>query len=295
MDLANYDGSVGFLERTLNVERETSRWPSEFSNPPKSGSVNSLIQAIDLTKRYENGLLALDALNLSVKSGEIYCLLGASGASKTTTINLFLNIIEPTSGRAFINGTDVAKYPSEAKKHVSYVSDDVTLYSTLTARQNLEFFVRLGGARNIRKEDCRRALREVGLQEKAFDEPVKKLSRGVRQKIAIAIATIRNTPAILLDEPTTGLDPKAIAEFMELLNELRESGKAILMSTTDIFCVKEIADRVGIMKDGRKVLERTRRELEHDDLQALYLDYMHGYATHVNTNPLQHRRRPINT
>lgn len=261
------------------MERDKLNWAAVSPTLSKSEVKRGVIKAIDLTKRYENGLLALDALNLQVDSGEIYCLLGASGASKTTTINLFLNIIKPTSGRALINGTDVAKHPIQAKKYVSYVSDDVALYGNLSARQNVEFFVKLGGRPNIRKEECRSALREVGLREKAFDQPVKKLSKGVRQKIVVAIALLRNTPAILLDEPTTGLDPKAMAELLEILNELRDRGKAILMSTPDIFCVKEIADRVGIMKDGRKVLERTKRELEKDDLQVLYLDYMHGYAT----------------
>lgn len=102
-----------------------------------------MLQAIDLTKRYEDGLLALDHLSLEVKEGEIFCLLGANGAGKTTTINLFLNFIDPTDGAALINGIDVAKNPLEAKKYVSYVSENVMLYGNFTARQNLDFFARL--------------------------------------------------------------------------------------------------------------------------------------------------------
>jgi ABC-2 type transport system ATP-binding protein len=235
-----------------------------------------MIEAIDLTKRYEDGLLALDALNLKINPGEIYCLLGANGAGKTTTINLFLNFIRPTSGRALIKGVDVTKDPLEAKKHVSYISENVTLYGHLTARQTLDFFARLGGKRELKKDDYYMVLREVGLQEKAFEQQVKHFSKGMRQKVGIAIAMIKDAPAVLLDEPTAGLDPKAAAEFVEVLIDLRAQYKAILISTHDIFRAKDIADRVGIMKEGRKVIERTHNELEHEDLLSLYLGYMRG-------------------
>ena len=261
--------------RWTAVERET-----------KSGRKESLIQshmeatsmvmiaAENLTKRFDNEALALDAINFNVKKGEVYCLLGANGAGKTTVIDLFLNFIKPTSGRALINGIDVAEKPLEAKKYVSYGSEDVMLYGHFTARQNLDFFVKLGGNRGLTKNDYYAVLREVGLQESAFEKKMRFFSKGMQQKVCIAIAIIRDTPAILFDEPTSGLDPKASEELMETLDRLRRQGKAILISTHDIFRVREIADRVGIMKEGRKVLERTREELEHEDLQALYLDYM---------------------
>lgn len=244
-----------------------------------------MIEAIDLSKRYEDGLLALDALNLKVSPGEIYCLLGANGAGKTTTINLFLNFIEPTDGQVLINGINATKDPLEAKKYVAYVSENVMLYGRFTARQNLDFFARLGGKRGLKKQDYYRVLREVGLQERAFEQRLKDFSKGMRQKVGIAIAIIKDAPAILLDEPTSGLDPKAAAEFLEILESLRRQEKAILMSTHDIFRAREIADRVGIMKEGRKVMERTREELEHEDLQALYLDYMRGalHSEHLET------------
>jgi ABC-2 type transport system ATP-binding protein len=235
-----------------------------------------MIEAINLTKRYEDGVLALEALNLTVNPGEIYCLLGANGAGKTTTINLFLNFIEPTSGQAFINRIDVTKDPLEAKKYIAYLSENVMLYGNFTARQNLDFFAKLGGKKNLKKDDYYMVMRAVGLPEKAFEQRVKEFSKGMRQKLGIAICMIKDAPALLLDEPTAGLDPKAAAEFVETLHELRQRGKAILMSTHDIFRAKEIADRVGIMKEGRKVMERTREELEYEDLERLYLDYMRG-------------------
>lgn len=235
-----------------------------------------MIEARNLSKRYEDEVLALDALNLKVAPGEIYCLLGANGAGKTTTINLFLNFVEPTSGQAFLNGIDTAKQPLEAKKHVAYVSENVMLYGNFTARQNLDFFARLGGRGSLKKDDYYRVMREAGLPEKAFEQRLKEFSRGMRQKLGIAIATIKDAPALLLDEPTAGLDPKAAAEFLETLIGLRQRRKAILMSTHDIFRAKEVADRVAIMKEGRKVMERTRTELAYENLEHLYLDYMRG-------------------
>jgi ABC-2 type transport system ATP-binding protein len=234
----------------------------------------TLLKAEDLSKRYEDGVLALDHLNLEVRGGEVYCLLGANGAGKTTTINLFLNFIPPTTGTCFINGIDVTRDPLEAKKHVAFVSENVMLYGNFTARQNLDFFAKLGGKENLTKNEYYQVMRRVSLQEKAFEQRVKTFSKGMRQKLGISIAIVKDAPAILLDEPTSGLDPKAAEEFLEILAELRKEGKAILMSTHDIFRAKEIGDRVGIMKEGRLVMERTRDELQYEDLVKIYIDYM---------------------
>lgn len=235
-----------------------------------------MIEAIQLTKRYEDGVLALDALNLKINPGEIYCLLGENGAGKTTTINLFLNFIEPTSGKPFINSIDVTRDPLEAKKFVAYLPENVMLYGNFTARQNLDFFAKLGGKRNLKKEDYHMVMRQIGLPEKAFEQKVKELSKGMRQKLGLAICMIKDAPALLMDEPTAGLDPASAAELIHLLKQLKQRGKAILMSTHDIFRTKEIADRVGIMKEGRKVMEFTREELMYENLERIYVDYMTG-------------------
>jgi len=233
-----------------------------------------MLEAKDLTKRYEDGVLALDHLNLTVNDGEVFCLLGANGAGKTTTINLFFDFIPSSSGQALIDGIDVADKPLDAKRRASYVSENVMLYGNFTARQNIDFFARLGGRDDCSKEDYYMVLRRVGLQEKAFEQRVKTFSKGMRQKLGIAIAIIKGAPNVLLDEPTSGLDPKAGADFMELLRELRGEEKAILMCTHDIFRAKAHADRVGIMKEGRLVMVRTREELQGEDLEKLYLEYM---------------------
>jgi ABC-2 type transport system ATP-binding protein len=236
-----------------------------------------MLEAVNLSKKYEDGVLAVDNLNISVKPGEIYAMLGANGAGKTTTINLFLNLLPPTSGRTVINGIVSHENPLLAKKHVSYVSENVMLYPEFSALQNLDFFVKLGNESDFTKDDYRQALLRVGLQESAHTKKLKGYSKGMRQKCGIAIAILKGAPAILLDEPTSGLDPKAGFEFMNLLSSMREEGKAILMSTHDIFRAKEIADTVGIMNDGKLVMEKTRVELEGEDLEKLYVQYMAGY------------------
>ena len=240
-----------------------------------------MLKAIDLSKRYEDGVLALDALNLEIKDGEVFCLLGANGAGKTTTINLFLDFIKPSGGQALINGIDAIKDPLEAKKYVSFVSENVMLYGNFTARQNLDFFAKLGGKQNLSREDYHMYMREVGLQEEAFEKKLKTFSKGMRQKVGLTIAIIKDAPNILLDEPTSGLDPKAASEFLQILRQLKEQGKSILMCTHDIFRAKAIADRVGIMKEGRLVMVRSREEFLEDDLEKIYMDYMQEMAIGV--------------
>lgn len=235
-----------------------------------------ILEAQNLTKVYEDGLCALDHVSYKVKAGEIFCLLGDNGAGKTTTINLFLGFIDPTEGTALINGIDVTKDPLAAKQHVAYLSDVVMLYPNFTARQNLDFFARLGGRHNLTREDYYNVLRQVGLQEKAFEQKLKGFSKGMRQKVGLAIAIVKEAPGIILDEPTSGLDPKAANEFLEILHQLRAQGRAILISTHDIFRAKEIADTVAIMSEGKVLAVKSKEELQHENLEKLYLDYIQG-------------------
>ena len=154
-----------------------------------------MLQAIDLTKRYDDGSLALDALNLKIEEGEIFFLLGANGAGKTTTLNLFLNFIRPTSGQALIEGRDSVKQSLEAKRLLSYISENVMLYEDLSARENLEFFARLNG-KNLPKETYYNLMRTVGLKETDFEKHVKYFSKGMRQKVGLACVLQKDTPNI---------------------------------------------------------------------------------------------------
>jgi ABC-2 type transport system ATP-binding protein len=233
-----------------------------------------MLETINLTKTYEDGRMAVDHLSFKVEPGEIFCMFGANGAGKTTTINLFLNFIPPTEGTALIEGIDVTKEPLRSKEFVSFVSENVMLYGNFTAIQNLDYFTKLSGKRGLTKPDYAAVLRSVGLQEDAFDARSKTYSKGMRQKLGLAIAVIKDAPNIILDEPTSGLDPKSGQEFLNLLMNMRDKGKSVFMSTHDIFRAKLIADRVGFMKKGRLVMLKTRKELEGEDLTELYIQYM---------------------
>ena len=232
-----------------------------------------MLEIIDLSKHYGD-VHAVNDLTLTIQPGEIFTMLGANGAGKTTTLMVALGFTEPTKGTVKICGIDVTRDPLEAKKHVAYVSENVMLYGNFTARQNLEFFTKLGGRQNVGDTDYEQVMDRVGLQRDAFDRRVKGFSKGMRQKLGIAIAIMKNAEVILLDEPTSGLDPKSGAEFLQLLAELREENKAIWMTTHDIFRAKQIADRVGIMVAGHLVKIFTREELEQEDLESVYVEYV---------------------
>ena len=240
-----------------------------------------MLETRDLTKVYDNTIRAVNELNLKIERGEIYVILGANGAGKSTTISMLLNFIDPTSGTASVNDIEIPKFPLEAKKHLAYVSENVELYRNFTARQNLEFFTKLGGKKKVTRDELDATLARVGLPEESFKRRVKTFSKGMRQRLGIAVAIMKGADAILLDEPTSGLDPKGGADFLNLLRELRSESKAIFMSTHDIFRAKEIADRLGILVSGNLVRELSRQEIETEDLEALYLRYVAGYESEV--------------
>jgi ABC-2 type transport system ATP-binding protein len=233
-----------------------------------------MLEATKLTKRY-NGVVALDSLDLRVEPGEVFCLLGANGAGKTTTINLFLNFIAPTSGEATINGIDVTKQPLETKKHLAYIPETVMLYRNLSGLENLEYFAALAGRPDYTRAQLLAFFREVDLPENAPDRRVSTYSKGMRQKVGIAIALAKGAKALLLDEPTSGLDPKASNEFSDLLRRMSKAGVAVLMATHDLFRAKESGTRVGIMKHGKLVAVHGTHEFSHTDLERLYLEHMH--------------------
>ena len=228
-----------------------------------------MLEAKNLTKRYGSHT-ALSKLNLTIKPGEIFALLGQNGAGKTTTINLFLGFIEPSDGSASINGISVAEHPQEIKQHLAYIPETVMLYPNLTGIENLEYFSSLAGF-DYSKKELGELLSTAGLQQQAFDQRLGGYSKGMRQKVGIAIAVAKKAKVLLLDEPTSGLDPKASNEFSEILKTLAATGTAILMATHDIFRAKEVATRIGIMKEGNLQSVVNARDISANELEALYL------------------------
>jgi ABC-2 type transport system ATP-binding protein len=231
-----------------------------------------MLTAQKLHKRYGDNV-ALHALDLSIAPGELYALLGPNGAGKTTTINCFLGFLTPDGGTVAIDGLDVATQPLETKRRLAYIPEQVNLYGHFSGVENLAYFAEFGGHR-YDNAALRRFLTESGLQTEAHDRRVSGYSKGMRQKVGIAIALAKQAKALLLDEPTSGLDPSASHEFSRLLHQLRERGVAILMATHDLFRAKEDATRVGLMRHGKLAHELTGDEIRHINLEKLYLETM---------------------
>lgn len=228
------------------------------------------LQANNLTKKYGEHT-ALKNLNLSINKGEIFCLLGQNGAGKTTTINLFLGFIEASDGKALINNVAVKPNDTATKKMIAYIPEVVQLYGNLSGIENLDFFSRLAGFTYL-KEKLSAFLTKAGLKAEAHDKRLGAYSKGMRQKVGIAIALAKNADVIFMDEPTSGLDPKATAEFTQICKELAADGKTIFMATHDIFNAVNVGTRIGIMKQGELVHTLNTNDITANALQQLYLE-----------------------
>jgi ABC-2 type transport system ATP-binding protein len=229
-----------------------------------------MLKATNLTKSY-NGTAALNGVSFEVKQGEIFCLLGQNGAGKTTTINLFLGFIEATCGKALINDVEVKPNNSTTNKMIAYIPEVVQLYGNLSGVENLDFFSRLAGFKYSEKE-LKDYLSKAGLQAQAHAQRLSTYSKGMRQKVGIAIALSKNADVIFMDEPTSGLDPKATAEFTAICKTLAAEGKSIFMATHDIFNAVNVGTRIGIMKEGSLVHEVATADINASQLQQLYLE-----------------------
>jgi ABC-2 type transport system ATP-binding protein len=229
-----------------------------------------MLQAKSLTKEF-NGRKALNGLNLSVGKGEIYCLLGQNGAGKTTTINIFLGFMDATTGEALINGEEVKSNRDKTNKRIAYIPEVVQLYGNLSGIENLDFFSRLAGFKYTVQE-LKQFLIKGGLQEAAQSMRLSTYSKGMRQKVGIAIALSKKADIIFMDEPTSGLDPKATAEFTTLCKEFVAEGRCILMATHDIFNAVNVGTRIGIMREGSLVHELATCDINASELQQLYLE-----------------------
>lgn len=227
------------------------------------------LQALGLSKEY-NGQPALRPLNLTLHAGEVFCLLGQNGAGKTTTLNLFLGFVAPTAGQALINGIAVRLNAPDTHRFVAYIPEVVMLYGELSGLENLRYFSRLAGF-HYEPAELAEFLKQAGLPAAAQARPVRTYSKGMRQKVGIAVALAKNADVLLMDEPTSGLDPKATQEFTGLVRGLGEQGKAVLMATHDLFNAVQVGTHVGIMRAGELVAVRETAYINAPELQELYL------------------------
>jgi ABC-2 type transport system ATP-binding protein len=194
----------------------------------------------------------LCGVSFAVAAGEVFGLLGGNGAGKSTTLAAFLGFVPPSAGAARVNGQAVLDDPLAARGAIAYLPEAASLYPHLDARENLRYFLQLAGAR-CDGAAIDAALDRVALPAEARGRRLAGFSKGMRQKVAIALAILRDTDILLLDEPTSGLDPTAIDEFHALVRALADAGKAILMVTHDVYGACQVADRIGLLRDGRLV------------------------------------------
>lgn len=227
-----------------------------------------MLEAVNLSKSYEDHKALVD-LNLTVASGEVFCLLGQNGAGKTTTINLFLGLIRPSGGKALINGIEVGS-SGDTRPMIAYIPEVVQLYGNMNGLENLNFFSRLSGHRHTRST-LSGLLEKAGLKAEYHNKKLSSYSKGMRQKVGIAIALSKDAQVIFMDEPTSGLDPKATDEFTTICKDLADEGKSLFMATHDIFNAVNVGTRIGIMNDGRLVHTVETASINASELQQLYI------------------------
>lgn len=223
------------------------------------------------------GKEVLSGISFAVRGGEVYGLLGGNGAGKSSTLLTFLGFLRPSAGRVLVNGADVASDLAGARRSIAYLPEAAALYEHLDARENLRYFLKLAGtpADNRAIED---ALDRVALLKEAHGHKLRGYSKGMRQKVAIALAILRDTDILLLDEPTSGLDPTAIDEFHKLVRGLADSGKSVLMVTHDVYGACQVADRIGLLRDGRLVGEFAAPEGSRIETQRVHRAFSEGPA-----------------
>lgn len=222
----------------------------------------------DLTLAYGTQRV-LDGLSLRVPAASITALLGGNGAGKSTTLAALLGFVRAQGGTITVAGVDPGADPDAARRRIAYLPENVALYEHLTAVENADYLLALSDERKDRRV-ITDALAAAGLQERAWDQRLGGFSKGMRQKVAIAVALLREVPVLLLDEPTSGLDPRATADFNALVRAVRDRGTAVLMVTHDLLSAADVADRIGFLEAGRIVEEVEASGHERFDVRALH-------------------------
>ena len=229
-----------------------------------------MIKLNDISKSFKNKK-ALDNLSLEVSSGEIYGLLGANGAGKSTTLNLLLGFLRADSGSIEI--IDSTNNKTITNNEIGYIPENVNLYPYLSGLENLDYFCRIAGIK-FNSSELKSLLNECGLEQDAYNKPTSDYSKGMRQKVGIAIALAKNAKIYLLDEPASGLDPMASNELSEILKKLSSKGATILMASHDLFRVRETCDKIGILKQGSLIKEMFSKDVTSNELENIYLSFM---------------------
>src|SRR5690606_30951892 len=243
----------------------------------------NIIELEGLTKNY-GSVKAVDNLSLNIKRGEIFGLLGPNGAGKTTTILMMLGLSEPSAGKALVCGVDATKNPIVVKRKVGYMPDSLGFYGTMTALENLMYIGRLNGIDEAEVEErAKQILGLVGLK-KEIHKKTAAYSRGMKQRLGLAEVLIREPEVIILDEPTLGIDPSGIREFLSLIRQLsRQQGLTVLLSSHHLHQVQQVCDRVGIFVEGKLLVKGNIETLA----RALFDEQSYVISVSLK-NPLPH-------
>ncbi|TFG99720.1 MAG: ABC transporter ATP-binding protein [Calditrichales bacterium] len=218
-----------------------------------------IVQTKDLTRRFGK-FVAVDQVTIQVARGEIFGFLGANGAGKTTVIKMLCGILAPTSGEANVAGYDIYTQPEKIKKNIGYMSQRFSLYDDLTINENIEFYGGVYGLNDQLIAERKEALlRQVGLKD-IGQRMTRDLPVGFKQRLALGCALLHDPPVIFLDEPTSGVDPKARRTFWDLIYETCDAGKTVFV-TTHFMDEAEYCHRVSIMRDGKIIALDKPREL----------------------------------
>lgn len=230
------------------------------------------LSATDLSVS-RGGQRVLSNLNFDVRKGEVFVLLGGNGAGKSTTLLTFIGLLKPDSGQARVFGDSAIERPERVRAQCAYLPENAALYEHLDAWQNIRYFLSLAKAERSDNE-IEKALDAVALPVAARQRRLDAYSKGMRQKVSIALALLRGTPILMLDEPTSGLDPVAIDEFNSLIDTLRERGVTILMVTHDLLGACQVRARVGLISEGTisAIVEPGEgQSVDFEELRALFV------------------------
>ena len=234
-----------------------------------------MIKIENLVKKYNN-IKALDGLNLEIRDGEIFGLIGHNGAGKSTTIKSIVSIIKPTEGKIYVNGMDLEEHRDEIKKMTGYVSDTPDMFLRLTAGSFWRFIADVYKVSPEVREERLKYLTKVFEMEGKNSIMLEEFSHGMRQKAFIIAALISDPKIWILDEPLTGLDPQSAYNLKELMKEHAKSGNTVLFSTHVLETAESLCDRVGILSKGKLIFSGTVEELKElhpgETLEKIYLE-----------------------
>ena len=240
-----------------------------------------MIETENLSKQFED-FIAVDGVNLNVTAGEVMALLGPNGSGKTTTVRMLTSILRPSSGKAWVAGYDVVEHPDEVRASVGVLTEHHGLYGRMPAFEYLDFFGQLYGLdQHTREKRADRMLNDFGLGPYK-KRRVGKFSKGMQQKLALARTLLHQPPVLLLDEPTSAMDPESARLVRDAIQELRSSDRAIIICTHNLAEAEKLADKIGIIRYGTIIAQGTPNELRQRLLGAPVFEVRFGSDQDLN-------------